>query len=73
MITSNIKLENKRILPIVQDTGVQFQVESYQKLKQWYLMPPYLTLIIIRNGSRVKWSNPGEGVVPFPTPRCSSN
>ena len=22
--------------------------------------------------SRVKWSNPGNGVVPFPTPRCSS-
>ena len=22
--------------------------------------------------SRVKWSNPGKGVAPFPTPRCSS-
>ena len=23
--------------------------------------------------SRVKWSNPGKGVAPFPTPRCSSD
>ena len=21
---------------------------------------------------RVKWSNPGKGVAPFPTPQCSS-
>ena len=27
-------------------------------------MPPCLTLSIIRYGSRVKWSNPGKGVVP---------
>ena len=26
----------------------------------------------IRYVSRVKWSNPGKGVVPFPTPSCSS-
>ena len=25
-----------------------------------------------RYGSRVKWSNPGNGVAPSPTPRCSS-
>ena len=30
-------------------------------------MPPCLTLSIIRYGSRVKWSNPGKGVVPSPT------
>ena len=24
-------------------------------------------------GSRVKWSNPGKGVAPSPTPWCSSN
>ena len=29
-------------------------VESYQRLKKWYLMPPWLTLSIIRYGSRVK-------------------
>ena len=51
---------------------VQSQVESYQRLKNWYLIPPCLTFSIIRYVSRVKWSNPGNGVVPSPTPRCSS-
>ena len=32
---------------MVQETGVQFQVESYQRLKKWYLMSPWLTLSII--------------------------
>ena len=41
---------------------------SYQRLKKWYLIPPCLTLSIIR----VKWSNPGNGVVPSPTPWYSS-
>ena len=52
------------------ETGVQSQVKSYQRLKKkkkkkkkWYLIPPSLTLSIIRYGSRVKWSNPGNGVV----------
>ena len=57
--------------PMARETWVQSQVESYQKLKKWYLMPPCLTLSIIRYGSRVKWSNPGKGVVPSPTPWCS--
>ena len=35
-------------------------------------MQPCLTLSIIRYGSRVKWSNPGNGVAPSPTTRCSS-
>ena len=35
-------------------------------------MPPCLTLSIIRNGSRVKWSNRGKEVAPFPTSWCSS-
>ena len=47
-------------------------VESYQRLKKWYLMPPCLALTTIKWGSRVKWSNPGIGVVPSPTNRCSS-
>ena len=58
--------------PMIRDTGVQSQVKSYQRLKKWYLMPPCLTLSIIRWGSRVKWNNPGNGVAPSPTPRCSS-
>ena len=42
------------------------------RLKKWYLMPPCLTLTIIRYVSRVKWSNPGKGLAPSPTPWCSS-
>ena len=48
-------------------------VESYQRLKKWYLMPPCLTLSIIRYVSRVKWSIPEKGVAPSPTLRCCSN
>ena len=40
--------------------------------KKWYLIPPCLTLSIIRYVSRVKWSNPGKGVAPSPAPQCSS-
>ena len=36
------------------------------------LDPPCLTLSIIRYQSRAKWTNPGNGVAPFPTPQCSS-
>ena len=36
------------------------------KTKKWYLMPPWLTLSIIRYKSRVKWSNPGNRVAPYP-------
>ena len=46
--------------PITQKTGDQSQVESYQRLKKWYLIPPCLTLSIIRYVSRVKWGNPGN-------------
>ena len=42
------------------------------KTQKWYLMPPCLTLSIIRHGSWVKWSNPGNGIVPSPTPWCIS-
>ena len=52
---------------------VQSLVKSYQRLfKKWYLIPPCLTLNIIRYVSRVKWSNPRKGVAPSPTPWCSS-
>ena len=57
---------------MIQETGVQSQVESYQRLKKWYLMLPCLTLSITKYVSRVKYSNPGNGVSPFPTLRCSS-
>ena len=45
---------------MARETWVQSQVESYQRLS------------IIRYGSRVKWSNRGKGVAPFPPPCCSS-
>ena len=59
-------------LPMAQETGVQSQVESYQRLKKWYLILPRLTLTIIRYVSRVKWINLWKEVVPSLTPRCSS-
>ena len=43
------------------------------KTQKWCLMPPCLTLSIIRYGSRVKCSNPGKGVAPSPTLWCSSH
>ena len=57
---------------MVQETRVRSLVESYKRLKKWYLMPPCLALTIIKYVSRVKWSNPGKGVAPSPTPRCCS-
>ena len=39
---------------------------------KWYLIHRCLTLSNIRYVSRVKWSNPGKGVAPSPTPWCSS-
>ena len=56
---------------MARETWVQSQVESYQRLKKWYLMPPYLTLSIKGYRSRVKWSNPEKGVASSPTPWCS--
>ena len=61
-----------RAIDLIRETEVQSQVESYQRLKKWYLMPPCLALSIIRLGLRVKWSNPRKGVAPSPKPRCSS-
>ena len=42
------------------------------KTLKWYLIPPFLTLCIIRYVSRVKWNYPGKGVAPSLTLRCSS-
>ena len=53
------------------DLGSISQVVSYERLLKWYLIPPYFTLSIISYISRVKWSNPGKGVAPSPTPRCN--
>ena len=55
---------------MVWETWVHSHVESYQRPKKWYLKLPCLTLSFIRYVSRVKWSNPGKGVAPSPTPQC---
>ena len=59
-------------MPIAWEIRVKCQVESYQRLKKWYLMPPCLTLSIVRYVSRIKWSNPKKRVGPSPMPWCSS-
>ena len=38
------------------------QAQVIPKTQIWYLMLTCLTLSIIRYNSRVKWSNPGNGV-----------
>ena len=48
--------------PIVQETWVQSQVASYQRLLKWYLIPPFFTLSNIRYVSRVQRINPRKGV-----------
>ena len=57
---------------VVRETWVQSHVESYQRIKKWYLMSPCFTLSIIRKRSRVKWSNPGQGIAPSTTHWYSS-
>ena len=47
---------------MARETRVQSKVASYQRVKNWYLIPPCLTLSIIRYVSRVKWRNPENGV-----------
>ena len=39
--------------PMAREIRVQYQVELYQRIEKWYLMPHCLTLSIIRYGSRV--------------------
>ena len=38
---------------MAREIGIQSQVESYQRLKKWYLMPLCLVLSVKRYGSRV--------------------
>ena len=40
------------------------------KIQKWYFIRPWLAFGTLRWGSRVKWSNPGNGVAPSPTLRC---
>ena len=58
--------------PIVMEDLGSIPGHVYQRLRKWYLIPPCLTLSNTRYVSRLKWRNPGKGVAPSPTPRCSS-
>ena len=57
---------------MAQDTQVQSRVESYQRLKKWYLIPPWLTLKHYKVWIKGKVEQSRKGVVPSPTPWCSS-
>ena len=55
-VLKQVLYKNKKVIltkrvecsPIVRETWVQSQVESYQRLKNRYLIPPCLTVYIIR-------------------------
>ena len=58
---------------MVRENWVQSSVESYQRFKTWYIMPPRLTLIILRYESRISVAiqsgprtNGNEGVLRIP-------
>ena len=53
-------------------TQVHLLIDGSAESQYVTLRPPCLTLSILSYISRVKWSNPGKGVAPSPTPRCSS-
>ena len=59
--------------PLCSPMAWETWVQSYQRLRKWYLIPPCLTLSITRYGSKVKWVNPGKRVAPSPTPWYCSN
>ena len=54
------------------DQGFNPRLSHTKDSKKWYLMLTFLTLSIIRYGSRIKWSNPGNGIAASPTFQCSS-
>ena len=62
--------ERLECLPMARETWVWSQVESYQRLKKMVLDSSFLNTQHYKYGSRVKWSNPGKGVAPSPTPWC---
>ena len=52
------------------ETRVQSEVESYQKLKQRYLIPPSLNTQHYKVRIKGKCINVGKGIVPYPTRGC---
>ena len=47
-----------RVFTNSQDDRGSMPGREISKAQKWYLIPPYLTLSIIRYVSRVKWNNP---------------
>ena len=58
-------------LPMVRDTEVQSSVELYEKLKKMVLDASLLNTHYYKVPIKGKYSNPGKGVVPSPTPQWS--
>ena len=65
-LSLSLSLSHKHIY--VRVCGIFF----WKWLRRILFRPPCLTHSNIRYISRVKWSNPGKGVAPSPTPWCSS-
>ena len=59
-------------VPMDQETGVQSQVKSYQRLKKMVLDAALLNTQQYKVRFKGKWSNPGNGVAPSPIPQCHS-
>ena len=57
---------------MTQETEVQFQVESYQRLKQMVLDASLLNTQHYKVWIKSKGNTPGKGVAPSPTPQYSS-
>ena len=69
---TNIVFTRKMVRVFANGPEDQSSITGWVRLKKWYLMPPCLTLSIIRYGSRIKWSNLGKGVASSPILRYSS-
>ena len=65
-------LGSLKALPIVRETGVQSQVESYQRLKKMVLDAALLNTQHFKVWIKGKEEHPGNGVAPSPTSRCNS-
>ena len=58
------------MIGVMLETWVQLPVESYRRLKKWYLMQPCLNLSIIR--IMINWCHLGKGILPSLISWCSS-
>ena len=53
---------------MIREIGVQFQVNSYQKLKKMVLDTSFFNTQHYNVQIKSKCCNAGKGVTPFPTP-----